>query len=292
MIARVLRSWWQKIKQHPFITMGIVVTIFTLIVFTLAVSKFGWDWTGFTGGESKITITSTSKGITTAKELQPAKAFWDWLGLLGVLAIPVVVGLGAAWFTAQQGKVSDRENKDNQREAALQAYIDKISELLLKEHLGELTADGKLKPEYDQVRKIARVRTITVLTQLNARRVGLVFAFLREAGLMSVKLNSRVVSLSKADLNHVNWSQANLSGANLSGARLHEARLSGARLRGAYLRGADLRGADLSGADLSGAWLDEANLRGAKVTEEQLKKATSFTTSLKDTTMPDGSKHP
>src|SRR5207253_315888 len=88
--------------QRRFIIAGIVVTIFALIVFTLAVSKFGWDWTGFTGGESKITITSTSKGITTAKELQPAKALWDWLELLAALAIPVVVGFGAAWFTRSQ----------------------------------------------------------------------------------------------------------------------------------------------------------------------------------------------
>src|SRR5947209_19549108 len=113
--------------QRRFIIAGIVVTIFALIVFTLAVSKFGWDWTGFTGGESKLTITSTSKGITTAKELQPAKALWDWLGLLAALAIPIVVGFGVAWFTAQQGKVSDRENKDDQREKALQDYIDKMS---------------------------------------------------------------------------------------------------------------------------------------------------------------------
>jgi len=37
---------------------------------------------------------------------------------------PIVVGLGAAWYTAQQGKVSDRENKDNQRETALNATFD------------------------------------------------------------------------------------------------------------------------------------------------------------------------
>src|SRR6266516_3932578 len=114
-------SWWQKIKKHPSITMGMVVTILALIIFTLAVSKFGWDWTGFTGGESKITVTSTTKGTTTATEMQPAKSLWDWLGLLATLAIPVVVGLGAAWFTTKQAQVSDRETRDNQRHATLQA---------------------------------------------------------------------------------------------------------------------------------------------------------------------------
>ena len=38
-------------------TVGIVVALLAIIVFMLAVHVFGWDWTGFTGGESKITIT-------------------------------------------------------------------------------------------------------------------------------------------------------------------------------------------------------------------------------------------
>jgi hypothetical protein len=120
--------------------------------------------------------------------------------------IPVIVGLGVAWYTAKQGKVSNRENTDNQREIALQAYIDKMSELLLEKGL------GKSSPK-DEVRTIARVRTITILFQLDARRIGYVFTFLQEAGLMSSEAGSNIVSLSGADL-----SRANLSGANLKGA--------------------------------------------------------------------------
>jgi len=58
-----------------------------------------------------ITITSTSKGTTTAQELQPARTLWDWLELLAALAIPIVVGFGVAWFTSQQGKVSNAEKR-------------------------------------------------------------------------------------------------------------------------------------------------------------------------------------
>ena len=144
-MARLLHLWGQKIRQLLFITTGVNVVLFALIVLSFAVYKFGWDWTGFSGGESKITITSTAKGITIAKELQPARTLWDWLGLLAVLAIPVVVGFGAAWFTAQQGKVSNRENTDNQRETALQAYIDNMSELLLHENLRGSVEDAEVR---------------------------------------------------------------------------------------------------------------------------------------------------
>ncbi len=299
----------QKIKQHPFITVGIVVVILLIVAFTLAVLKFGWDWTGFKGGESKTTTTTTSKGVTTAIEMQPGKALWDWLNLFGVLAIPAVVGLGATWYTAQQGKVSERENTDNQRHAVLQAYIDKMSELLLNGQLAERTADGQLNPKYKQVCDVSRVRTITVLVQLDARRVGYVFAFLREAGLISATKDDDAISLKNADLHAVNWSQTDLRGADLRGADLREANLSGANLSGANLSGANLSGANLSGvnlsgnyvprafggtivvskpADLRGADLSQANLSGAKFTDEQLKQAKS----LEGATIPNGRKRP
>jgi uncharacterized protein YjbI with pentapeptide repeats len=268
MTAR-LRAWWQTARKHPLV-IGLFVFV-VLSVLILLGYRLNWLWTGFSN-----------------------KTLWDWLNLLGVLAIPAVVALGAAWYTGQQAKVSDRENTDNQRETALQSYIDKMSELLLKEHLGERTADGQLDPEYEQVRKIARVRTITVLTQLDPRRVGYVFTFLREAGLMSTTSNDSAVSLSDANLQSVNWSQAFLLQANLTGAFLVGANLTGANLRranliGANLYGAILRRAILVGADLSGAILIGADLKETVgVTVEELEKQAL---SITDATMPDGSKH-
>jgi hypothetical protein len=106
-----------------------------------------------------------------------SKTLWDWLQLLGVLAIPVVVGFGAVCFTTRQGKIADAENKDNQRETALQAYIDKMSELLLHEKLRD-------SAEEDEVRKVARVRTLTILSRLDAKRKYHVLQFLYESGLI------------------------------------------------------------------------------------------------------------
>jgi uncharacterized protein YjbI with pentapeptide repeats len=231
----------------------LVVLVFVLIgVLLIGGYHFHWNWTGFSN-----------------------KTLWDWFQLLGVLAIPVVVG----WFTLNQSRLSDNANMkqretelqittDNQRESALQGYIDSMSKLLLNEHLGELTADGGLKPEYEQVRKIARVRTITVLTQLDARRVGYVFAFLREAGLMSKQLNNSIINLIGADLSKINLSRAYLGEANFGGADLSEANLSEANLvrtsfYHANLFHADLSGSILAGANLSGTILSAANLHGA-----------------------------
>src|SRR5258708_19822590 len=103
-----------------------------------------------------------------------------------------------------------------------------MSELLLNGNLAEQTADGQLNPEYKRGCLVARVRTITVLTQLDARRISYVFAFLREAELMSATKDDNAISLKNADLHAVDWSQADLRGADLRGANLSGANLSGA----------------------------------------------------------------
>ena len=118
--------------RRQFVIAGATVII-CLIGLIVAGNRFNWDWTGV-NGYNKVTIAHTISGTKTLeqssepKRYQPGKSLWDWLQLLGIIAIPVVVGFGVAWFTTQQGKVSEAENKDNQREAALQAYIDKMSE--------------------------------------------------------------------------------------------------------------------------------------------------------------------
>jgi len=76
----------------------------------------------------------------------------------------------------------------------------------------------------------------------------------------------------------------NFEGINLSNINLHGADLLHANLKDADLSGADLQSANLSGADLSGA-----NLAGAKVMLAHLLGAVK---SLRDTTMPDGTRHP
>ena len=152
-MASKFGTGWQKIQQHTVrsaIILGVGLLGIILLVAFIGGYFFHWDWTGFNSGTSQITITrgtptSTSKVDYTAIVSQPSKSLWDWLNLLGVLAIPAAVGLGTIWFTRQQAKVSDAENRVDQRETALQAYIDRMSELLLEKQLRDSAENEEVR---------------------------------------------------------------------------------------------------------------------------------------------------
>ncbi len=200
-----------KVRQRLWCVLGGVFLLFCG-GFVVATYRFGWTATGFLN-----------------------KSLWDWLQLLIVPLVLAVVALVFQLTNAHTGRQIAQQRYeqeqqialDKQHEDLLQAYLDRIAELLLKENL-------RTSPS-EEVRNVARVRIITVLTQLNARRISYVFAFLREAGLMSTRTtsDSSVVSLKDADLRAVKWGQADLSGADLDGTNLREADLSYAYLDGA-----------------------------------------------------------
>jgi len=260
-------SWWQNIRKPlDKIIITLLVVLLALFVVIILGYIFHWDWTGLNEFNSISITTNTAsppQKITRTIAYQPGKTLWDWLQLL---IIPAVLAVGGYLFNyttskneQQSTQLRDQNERDiasdNQREAALQGYIDKISELLLdKDHPLRESA-----PE-DEVRKIARVRTLTVLPRLDKERKRSVLQFLHESGL--IDKDNRIIDLRGADLR-----EAILSFAHLSDAHLLQAHLSFA----------DLRGADLN----------LANLSGASVVSEQLSEASS----LKDTILPDGSKH-
>src|SRR6266699_3359775 len=245
-MASKFGTWRQKIKQHPFVTMGIIVLFIAFLAFTLAVHWLGWDWTGFAGYSPPT------------PQYQHGKTLWDWLQLL---FIPILLAIGGYWFNqiqksrdesaaAQRDKTEREIAADNQREVALQAYLDKMSELILEKKLRD-------SAEEDEIRKIARVRTLTVLRRLDPIRKASVIQFLHESGL--INKDKRIINLRGADLRGAILSRADLSGADLSGDDLNGADLSGTDLSGANLSRANLSGADLSETDLIGADLSGAD---------------------------------
>src|SRR5438270_2988234 len=159
-----LRSWWQQIKQHRVTIL--VVAIILVIVIALIIVGYRFDWTGFNGNNKS------------------GKTLWDWLQLL---ILPILFVIGGFWLNQIQKSREERTTEqraqteleiaaDNQREAALQDYIDKMAELLLDKHLRESQPD-------DEVQTIARVRTLTVLQRLDEIRKRSLLQFLYESNL-------------------------------------------------------------------------------------------------------------
>jgi uncharacterized protein YjbI with pentapeptide repeats len=203
-----------------------------------------WGWTQF--GEKKL---------------------WDWLQLLSALAIPVVLTVAGFWYTSQQQR--HQQHIENQRaaaeqdieerraqDAALQAYLDQMSALMLQNNLRDSEEDS-------EARRLARARTLTVLGRLDPHRKRTVVRFLYESAL--IQEGDPIVNLATADLR-----AADLSLDDLRAADLGEAILRGADLKTADLRDANLRSADLSNADLSNADLSDADLRFAKLVNADL----------------------
>ena len=247
------------------------------------------------------------------------KTLWDWMDLL-IVSVVLTFGVLALNYSqrkneqaiakesreqdrdiAEKNRETDREiARDRQYQTTLETYFDRMADLLLKENL-------RNSGEGDEVRSIARTRTLAVLRSLDAERVGAVFRFIDDAELKDV------ISLKGGNLMEVKWMGADLYGATLSdaflfgatlsdaflfGATLSDAHLSWAHLDGAHLDDANLSGALLLRAHLRGADLDKANLDGADLSEADLRGAVNYTdkqlreaNSLKGATMPDGTKY-
>jgi hypothetical protein len=124
------------------------------------------------------------------------KTWWDWLQLL---IVPLVLVLVSSGFALEQNNINTANNNqqlmrdqtaaaqqhmadqqlatDQQQEATLKSYLDDISDLLFNHNL---LNSGKT----DEVRKVARARTITTLRRLNADRNKIVLQFLQDAWLI------------------------------------------------------------------------------------------------------------
>ncbi len=243
---------------------AVILIGLALVVILLIREGYAFTWTGF--GES----------TGPSGEVQRARTLWDWMQLL---IVPAVLAGSAFFFNRarrkderaiaeQRAQIKHEIASNRLQEEALQAYFDRIAELLLEAQLRASQPDA-------QAREVARVRTLTVLRRLDGTRKGILLRFLydselvkRDPAIRLVEADLREAGLSGADLPEVNLVESDLSRAGLSGANL-----SGADLSGANLTRADLSGANLSRANLSGATLKEANLTKANLKEANLIRA-------------------
>src|SRR5438067_89137 len=89
--------WWQRKKIIALAVIGTLVAI-AILIFTI--HTYHWDLATTTTTE--VTQSPQQKVTTT----ETGKSFLDWLQLLGVIAIPIVVGFGTAIFTTRQTQIS------------------------------------------------------------------------------------------------------------------------------------------------------------------------------------------
>jgi hypothetical protein len=280
------------------------------------------------------------------------KTFWDYLELL---IVPAALAIGVALLNQAQERTRDaqedakeqerardaaqreqerqaaeeaRRNReqeiDDQRaqDAALQAYLDQMAQLLLD----EARPLRQSKAANEEARRLARTRTLTVLSRLDGRRQGSVIRFLSEEGLINradpvialggtrrkviganspskklgdtimpaVGLGDAALTLGGAKLEQADLQGADLNGTDLSHVDLSYANLTGADLTEANLKGSLFLGATLMGADLRGATLDNAilplaNLFRASIPEEEIQRLAARG-SLPGAMIPDGSR--
>ena len=232
---------------------------------------FHWDWAGFNG------------------KIKSGKTLWDWMQLL---IVPLVLAIGGLWFnqiqktreheaSEQNAKIERELASDNQREALLQSYLDRMAELLLDKHLMDEEVNNK-------ARDIARAQTLTVLSRLDPVRKGSLVQFLQEAGLIKrykgIREDDRTIifmqhadlrraylveaTLLSTDLSQTNLSKANLSRAYMFKVNLYEADLREAVLVEAFVTYADLRGANLTRANLCNSDLRKSNLSQTELDEK------------------------
>jgi uncharacterized protein YjbI with pentapeptide repeats len=282
-----------------------------IFVIPSAVVNNSWsrwsNWTGF--GEDTITKKSTERTggeagpiskVTFTDEPQPGKTLWDFLGLAGVWAVPILLFILGVCVQARDRKRAeeqaeaeksraDKEAKlerdiadDRLRDEALQTYINSMADLLLN-HREELLSSKTycLNPN-NPAQNVAHIRTVTILRRLenDTERQARVLNFLRDAKLLRFLLKD--AELSNVNLSGANLGDANLSGANLSGANLRRANLRNATLTGAILIDANLENANLENADLHGIFLCNAILTAAILIEANLTNADLRGANLED----------
>jgi uncharacterized protein YjbI with pentapeptide repeats len=226
------------------------------------------------------------KKLVRKRGQEPKKGIWtavkDNAGLVAaIIGLFGVVITGAInTYIANQNQVAQRQLEDvnaqrqreleNERaqEAALQTYLTDIGRLILDDSspLPEATAG-------DDVSKLARAKTLTVLLGLDGGRKRILLQFLKEEELINAP--NSIVSLSGADLSYAQLSSVDkdhnrffLEETDLAGANLFAA-----KMRFAYLLRADLSRTELTEADLSEAFLVQTDLSQAFLTQTDLREA-------------------
>lgn len=216
--------------------------------------KDRWTWTGFRD-----------------------KTLWDWVQFATSIALPAVL----ATLTFQQDQSADQRRVQeqgialsNQRHEVMTDYLDQMTELILKEKLGQSSSN-------EQVRSIARARTLNTLRQLDddGERRGQLLKFLYETDLIGqCETNQLTLKSTCQGIPILDLKDAKLDGMTFT----PPVPLQGIELAGVSLANANLPNINLTRADMKQADLEKANLAGAILTDAQMENATLTGINLSD----------
>ncbi len=279
----------------PAMTRRAWIVVTALVIAAMVVGNFlgWWDWKTLIGWRALVGYIRPEEAADRKDTVLVYAAM-----VAGVVAaITAAVGLANLYYTRknlEQQREQQREIEKNRAEgaavleaqraqgSALQAYYEQMGKLLTEYELRTTSRED--------IKLLARGRTLTMLKELDANGKGNLLVFLYAAGLIDGD-NPAVVlfgaELIEARLRVANLRDANLEGTYLQHVTLRGANLQHANLQFANLQFANLRHANLEDANLQFANLQRANLQRAKVTDQQLAVAAS----LKGAIMPNGQKY-
>lgn len=202
--------------------------------------------------------------------------------LLVLVAFALLSGCARESTPAESKGITPTQEPDQgSQDERLEAYLDRMTTLLLDEGLDGASGSGEKVDR--EVRVLAETRTLSTLQALDAAHKRQVLLFLVDASLVQGAPGEEpVLRLTGADLRGVDLTystpgdtrpNASAPVPDLSSADLTYADLRGANLSGIVMVNTRLVGADLRDANLTGTPLNDANLSGANLTNATGKTA-------------------
>src|SRR5215217_4314173 len=199
----------QKRRVPTRVLVGLAIIIL-VGVFALGYISEPWSyWTGVGGGRVVKETTKypdaglqKEQAVEYTEEKQSPRTLWDWISLVGVGAAVALVG----YVFSRRQKERDEAVADLRAQGeALQAYLDRMSDLTINKKLGE-------KPK-DSIRRVAQARTIETLLVLDKDHKRRPLKLLYELSL--IERSNKPIALANASLDHADLSGTDLSDANL-----------------------------------------------------------------------------
>jgi uncharacterized protein YjbI with pentapeptide repeats len=202
-----------------------------VVVVLLGGYRWGWDWVGIGPYNQQYLHTKYGKTV------------WDWLQLL---IVPGVVVIGGAVLNRLLERRRAQIEDDRQQEAAIEAYMDRMSDLLLTHNLWGSKSES-------EGREVARGRTMNTLRRVNAERQGHVIQFLADGGLLNASsLASNQPKEPVIDLRYINLRGIQLRNVIMTNVQLDAIAMNEARLNPCFMISCKLHNVQMERANLSG----------------------------------------